>query len=205
MKREKDILSQEEEKEAQNAGTGKTVDIKKEIRGFIVYLAILLVIVFCVIHFVGQRTSVNGASMYPTLEDGDQLIVDKLTYRFKDPERFDIVVFPRELNGKSEFLIKRIIGLPGETVWIDEDGNIYIDGEILEEDYGLEPIDINHRYRAEDTITLGDDEYFVMGDNRNNSKDGRDPDVGNVSRDELEGRAWVRIFPFSKFGVLKHQ
>ena len=96
-----------------------------------------------------------------------------------------------------------ILGLPGETVQIDENGKIYINGEVLEENYGAETI--RSAGRASKPITLGEDEYFVMGDNRNNSKDSRSEDVGNVSRSQIIGRAWVRIWPLSKIGVLKHQ
>ena len=100
-------------------------------------------------------------------------------------------------------MIKRIIGLPGETVQIDENGNIYINGELLEENYGAETI--QNPGRAANPITLGDDEYFVMGDNRNNSKDSRSEEVGNVKRSQIIGRAWLRIWPLNKFGLLKHQ
>ena len=99
--------------------------------------------------------------------------------------------------------MKRIIGLPGETVQIDLEGNIYINGEILEEDYGLEPILFPGL--AAEPITLGEDEYFVLGDNRNNSSDSRDASVGNIHRDDIVGKAWVRIWPLNKIGVLKHQ
>ena len=93
--------------------------------------------------------------------------------------------------------------LPGETVQIDENGNIYINGELLEENYGAETI--QNPGRAANPITLGDDEYFVMGDNRNNSKDSRSEEVGNVKRSQIIGRAWLRIWPLNKFGLLKHQ
>ena len=104
---------------------------------------------------------------------------------------------------RKEYYIKRIIGLPGETVQIDENGNIYINGELLEENYGAETI--QNPGRAAKPITLGDDEYFVMGDNRNNSKDSRSEEVGNVKRSQIIGRAWLRIWPLNKFGLLKHQ
>ena len=140
--------------------------------------------------------------MNPTLENGDNLITDKISYRFSDPKRYDIVVFPFEdENGKRNF-IKRIIGLPGETVQI-KDGEVYINGELLGETYGKEKMD--YAGRASEPITLGDDEYFVLGDNRNNSKDSRYEDVGNISRDRLIGRAFFRIWPLSDFGLLKHQ
>ncbi|MBO5054964.1 MAG: signal peptidase I [Lachnospiraceae bacterium] len=174
----------------------------KEVLNTSLYLLIVLVMTFLVVTYVGQRTKVSGSSMEPTLSDGDNLIVDKISYRFSDPERFDIIVFPFRYAEKT-FYIKRIIGLPGETVYIDEEGTIYIDGEILEEDYGKEVI--TDPGRAYEPITLGEDEYFVMGDNRNNSSDSRDPVVGNIHRDEFVGKAWVRIWPLARMGVIKHQ
>ena len=170
----------------------------------ILYFALVAGITFLIIHFVGQRTVVNGVSMQPTLSDGDNLIVDKLSYRFRDPERFDIIVFPYKHKPKT-YYIKRIIGLPGETVQIDEQGNIYINGEILSESYGREIIRPENVGLAAEPIVLGEDEYFVMGDNRNNSTDSRFAQVGNIKREDIIGRAWVRIWPFSGFGILKHQ
>lgn len=178
----------------------KQKNMIKEIISWVVYIGVVVLLTYLIIHFVGQRTVVDGRSMNPTLNDGDNLIVEKLSYRFGDPERFDIIVFPYD---DSSYYIKRIIGMPGETVQIDLDGNIYIDGEILEEDYGMETI--LDPGRAINPITLGDDEYFVLGDNRNNSKDGRNELVGNIRRDKIVGRAWVRIWPLSDFGLLKHQ
>ncbi len=178
--------------------------VLREVLSTGLYLLIVLCLTYLVIAFVGQRTEVNGASMEPTLSDEDNLIVDKITYRFHDPERFDIIVFPYKFKEKTYF-IKRIIGLPGETVQIDAEGNIYIDGEILEESYGREVISAEHIGLAGEPITLGADEYFVMGDNRNNSTDSRVAQVGNIKRDDIIGRAWLRIWPFDKFGILKHQ
>lgn len=171
---------------------------------------LLSTVVFCVfvvlfsylfVTFVGQRTTVSGSSMESTLQDGDSLMVDKLTYRFKDPQRFDIIIFPPRIE-KDTLYIKRIIGLPGETIQIDEYGIIYINGTILPENYGLQVI--NNPGQAADPITLGEDEYFVMGDNRNNSTDSRVAQVGPVHRSEIVGKAFVRIYPFNKIGILKH-
>lgn len=178
----------------------KQTNMVKEVISWVVYFGVVILLTYLIIHFVGQRTVVDGRSMNPTLNDGDNLIVEKITYRFRDPERFDIIVFPYD---DSHYYIKRIIGLPGETVQIDLEGNIYINGEILEEDYGKETI--LDPGRAVQPVTLGDDEYFVLGDNRNNSKDGRNELVGNIKRDDIIGRAWVRIWPLSDFGLLKHQ
>lgn len=176
--------------------------VLKEILSTSIYLLLVLCVAYLIVTYVGQRTQVSGSSMENTLSDEDHLIVDKISYRFRDPERFDIIVFPFQYD-KDTYYIKRIIGMPGETVQIDTAGNIYIDGEILEEDYGLEVI--RNPGRASEPIQLGDDEYFVMGDNRNNSSDSRDPSVGNIHRDDIIGRAFIRIWPLSKFGILKHQ
>lgn len=178
--------------------------VLKELISTLLYLLGVLCLTWLVIHFVGQRTKVDGSSMEPTLSHEDNLIVDKISYRVRDPERFDIIVFPFRYQ-ENTYYIKRIIGLPGETVQIDEQGNIYIDGEKLTESYGREIIKAENIGIAAEPVKLGEDEYFVMGDNRNNSTDSRTEVVGNIHRDEIIGRAWVRIWPLSKFGVLKHQ
>ncbi len=176
--------------------------VLKEILSTSLYILFVLCAVYLVIHFVGQRTQVQGHSMEPTLSTEDNLIVDKISYRFHDPERFDIVVFPFRYE-ENIFYIKRVIGLPGETIRIDEKGNILINGEILEESYGKEVI--QSPGRAYEEIVLADDEYFLMGDNRNNSTDSRDPSVGNVRRDEIVGRAWLRIWPLDQVGFIEHR
>lgn len=181
--------------------TEEKPNVMRELLGMLVYVGIVLAITFLIITFVGQRTHVSGESMENTLDDGDQLIVDKLTYRFHDPERFDIIVFPFRYKDNT-YYIKRIIGLPGETVQI-ADGEIYINGEVLEESYGREVM--QDAGLAAEPITLGDDEYFVLGDNRNYSSDSRDPSVALIHRKEIIGRAWLRIWPLDSFGILKHQ
>ncbi len=187
--------------ELEEIETEEKPNVLKELLGMLIYVGIVLVITFLIITFVGQRTHVSGESMENTLDDGDQLIVDKLTYRFHDPERFDIIVFPFRYK-ENTYYIKRIIGLPGETVQI-LDGAIYINGAVLEESYGREVmLDAG---TAAEPITLGDDEYFVLGDNRNYSSDSRDPSVGVIHRKEIVGRAWLRIWPLDSFGILKHQ
>lgn len=178
--------------------------IMRELLNTAIYLLCVLGAVWLVITFVGQRTEVEGASMENTLHNGDNLIVDKLSYRFHDPERFDIIVFPFQFQDNT-YYIKRIIGLPGETVQIMDDGSIYINGEKLEENYGMEVIKPETIGRAAEPIELGDDEYFVMGDNRNNSSDSRKDMVGNITRENIIGKAWLRIWPVSDFGVLQHQ
>ena len=178
--------------------------VMKETISTLVYLLLVLCLTWFIIQFVGQRTEVDGGSMEPTLYNGDNLIVDKISYRFRDPERYDIIVFPFQYKEKTYF-IKRIIGLPGETVQIDLQGNIYIDGELLPEGYGREVIKPENIGLAMEPIVLGDDEYFVLGDNRNNSSDSRVESVGNIKREDIIGKAWLRIWPFERFGILKHQ
>ena len=187
---------------------GKTKKEKKshsvayELFGGLVYIAIIVGLTWLIITFVGQRTSVSGHSMETTLQDGDQLIVDKISYRFRDPKRYDIIVFPYQYE-ENTYYIKRIIGLPGETVQV-VDGYVYINGSRLESDiYGNELMDAP--MAASQPITLGEDEYFVLGDNRNHSQDSRDPSVGEVKKDTIMGKAWVRIYPFDKMGVIRHE
>lgn len=179
----------------------KEVSWKKEILSTVAYLLVVVALTFLFVQFVGQRTHVNGDSMNETLEDGDNLIVDKISYRFTDPERYDIIVFPYQYQEKT-YYIKRIIGMPGETVQII-DGMVYIDGEMLDESYGKEIM--QYSGIASEPIELGEDEYFVLGDNRNNSSDSRDPSVGNIHEDQIIGKAFIRIWPLNKFGILKHQ
>lgn len=189
-------------KENHNKGEEENKSVLRELLELLGYMAVVLILAGLIVTFVGQRTMVSGSSMENTLSDKDNLIVDKITYRFSDPQRFDIIVFPYQYE-KETYYIKRIIGLPGETVQITDDGDILINGEVLEESYGKETIESPGR--ASEPIVLGDDEYFVMGDNRNASADSREEDVGNIHRSDIIGRAWVRIWPLNKFGVLKHQ
>lgn len=175
-------------------------NVLKEILDISIYILGVLLVAYLVVHFIGQRTEVIGPSMEYTLMDGDNLIVDKISYRLNDPERFDIVVFPYRYDRKT-YYIKRIIGLPGETVQILEDGTILINGEKLTEYYGKEVI--LDAGRAIEPVTLSDDEYFVMGDNRNNSRDSRYEDVGNIKKSEFIGKVWIKIYPFREFGKVE--
>ena len=172
----------------------------KEIVGMILYVVAVFAVCFLIITYVGQRTKVEGSSMEPTLSNGDNLIVDKISYRFRNPERFDIIIFPYKYE-KDTFFIKRIIGMPGETVWINNSGEIYINGVLLSENYGLETI--KYAGLASTPITLGKDEYFVLGDNRNNSEDSRFANIGNIKKEYIIGKAWFRFAGFGDFGPIK--
>lgn len=145
--------------------------------------------------YVVQFAVVHGSSMETTVSEGDLLIVGKMNYHLAGPKRFDVIVLSKD--GKKD-LIKRVIGMPGEDVRIEK-GIIYINGEELHEDYGMDPMDPD----AEPVeIKLAKDEYFVLGDNRLASLDSRFSTVGPVQRKEIQGEALIRVYPFNKIGVL---
>lgn len=176
-------------------------NIWKELLGWIGYLAVVVLATYLIVTYVGVRTRVQGESMMPNLENGNHLIVDKVSYRFRDPKRYEIIVFPYKYQEKT-YYIKRIIGLPGEKIQII-DGYVYINDQKLEKDYGAEVM--ADAGIAAEPITLGEDEYFVLGDNRNHSSDSRVPNVGVLKRADLMGRAWVRIWPLNEIGVVSHE
>lgn len=176
---------------------------------FLIYAAIIVTCVFLVPNYVLAKNIVNGESMENTLHDKEQILTEMVSYRFGEPKRFDIIVFHHFFDNKNmnksdkdayEFYVKRIIGLPGERVRIEGD-TIYINGEPLEEHYGKDPI--SDSGRAEEEITLGEDEYFVLGDNREVSIDSRSSSVGNVKRDWILGKVCARVYPFDKIGSVK--
>lgn len=153
---------------------------------------------FCLAHFAVQRTVVRGSSMEPVLSNGDNLLVDRITsHKIK---RNDIVMFTYLLKEKT-YYVKRVIGLPGETVQITDDGYVLIDGKKLSDRYSRERI--KDPGLARYPIKLGANEYFVLGDNRNHSEDSRYSDVGPVRKEQIVGRVIYRIFPFDKAGKVK--
>ena len=164
--------------------------ILREILNNSLFLLAVFVITLLLVRYVGQRTVVVGSSMEHTLQDEDNLIVDKITYRFREPERFDIIVFPFSYADET-YYIKRIIALPGETVRIDYDGVIYINEEPLLENFGAETIE--DPGIAVNSIQLGPDEFFVLGDNRNSSEDSRSANIGIVSDSMIVGKAWFKF------------
>lgn len=181
-----------------NKNSGKRRAI---IRELLIYAAIIFIFVFFVPRYVFQLTIVDGESMTDTLQDSDRLFVEKVSYRFGDPDRFDIIVFyPFGRDDPDDYYVKRIIGLPGETVQII-DSVIYINNEPLSENYRKEPY-MAYNGIANEPLLLGEDEYFVLGDNRNGSTDSRDPDTGPVKRENIDGRVVLRVYPFNEFGLM---
>ena len=174
----------------------------REIISTILYLAILCAAVYFILHYVGQRTVVRGDSMDTTLSDGQNLIMDKLSYHFRDPERYDIVIFPGpEEYGEHPYYIKRVIGLPGDTIDI-EDVKIYINGstEPLQEDYLKEEWTVA---TGPYTFEVPEGSYFMMGDNRNDSWDARYWSNTYVTKDKILGKALFTYWPFAHFGKLE--
>ncbi len=154
--------------------------------------------------YVAHQTTVEGESMEPTLTDGDSVIIQRLSYYFADPKRYDVVVFPVSYDdgtAKKTYYIKRVIGLPGETVQII-DGSVYINNEKLDDDvYGAAAI--NEAGIAENPLVLGENQYFVMGDHRNMSTDSRNSYVGLVNKNDIIGEAWLCTWPLNHFGGVK--
>ncbi len=162
---------------------------------FIVMLVALLSFAFAIRCVIVEPVGVHGPSMLPTLEDGDYMVVEKLTYLFRDPVRGEMVTvyYP---NNDEYTCVKRVIGLPGETVTI-AGGYVYIDGELLDEPY----VYVDRTNSHDNAWTVPEDEIFVLGDNRIVSKDSSSSDVGCISQNRLVGRVALLLFPFSRFTV----
>ncbi len=164
---------------------------------WIVDIIAMIAFAYFTVYSFGSRMEVSGGSMNPALNSKDVVLIDRLSYDLGRPKRFDIAVFLRPEGGTN---MKRIIGLPGETVQIIEN-RIYINGELLQT--GEIPDIVTIAGVAEYPIELGDDEYFLLGDNRESSEDSRFATVGNVKREQLIGRVWFRFQPFSEMGLVQ--
>ena len=172
----------------------------KIIFSWIFKIALVCLFAFVFVWYYGQRVSVVGDSMNPVLYNGDIVLVNRAVYNASSPKRGDIVVFKPKGNENTHYYVKRIVGLPGETVQIIEN-RVYIDGEKLEEAY--DTTKINNVGIAGEEVTLAGDEYFVLGDDRENSEDSRSADIGAVKREYLYGRAWYIISPGKHRGFVK--
>ena len=165
-------------------------------------IAILIVVIlaYSIVTFGIQSVTMIGQSMDPALTNQDVVLINKRAYTFHNPKRYDIIAFKLKEDTESYFNIKRIIGLPGETVQI-KNGKIFIDGNVLT-DLPFEDL-IMTEGLAVDAITLDENEYFVIGDNCNNSEDSRFVNIGNISDKEISGKVFFRISPRSEFGFVK--
>ncbi len=162
-------------------------------------IAVVCLFAFVAVWYFGQRVSTVGDSMSPVLRNGDVVLVNRIVYNATTPKRGDVIVFKPKGNENDHYYIKRIVGLPGETIEIIEN-RVYIDGERLEEDY--ETTNIDDVGVVDEKLKLAGDEYFVLGDNREQSEDSRDADVGNVKREYIYGKAWFVITPGDEFGFV---
>ncbi|MBD5639287.1 signal peptidase I [Clostridium botulinum] len=167
----------------------------KELMEIVKSIIVAVIAAFLIITFVFETVSVEGHSMDPTLNNRDRLIVEKVSYYFRKPKDGDIVVIKYPSDTREKF-IKRVIAVPGDTVSI-HDNKVYVNGKAKEESYILENYmeDFNE-------VKVPENSVFVMGDNRNHSRDSRFPDVGFVNYKLVVGRAAIRIYPFNKFGSL---
>lgn len=174
-----------------------TPSAKKVIKEIIIWI-LLIVITISASYFITTnvfvKTSVSGTSMEPTLKEGQVVIVNKLEYYIKSPKRNDVIVYKQSNKEHSYFEIKRVIGLPGETVKI-KNGIVYINDEAMKEKVKTEAI--SNSGLAEEGVKLDDNEYFVLGDNRNGSEDSRFAGIGNVLKNEILGKAVATEKPFS--------
>lgn len=167
---------------------------------YAIYLLILVFVLFLAPNYLMEKYLVDGTSMENSLHDGEQVLIEKVSRYFTGPERFDIVVFTKNHGTYTKTYIKRVIGLPGETVQII-DNRIFINGEELSEEFGKNPME--SAGMASEPVVLGENEYFVLGDNRKVSADSREKSIGTVKKEELEGVVFLRIAPFSAFGKVK--
>lgn len=166
------------------------------IQTIVVALAIFVIVYL----FFFQPHQVKGNSMMPNFSNGEYLLTDKITYRFQEPKKGDVIIFTAPKNQEYEY-IKRIIGLPAETIRI-EGGEIFINGEKLKEEYLSQKTKTHsgHFLKEGQLFTIPEGQYFVIGDNRDHSSDSRE--WGTVPKENIIGRAWLRYWPFDKFGLV---
>jgi len=171
--------------------------IGREIFEWIMVFVVAGALAFVVRTFIFEPVRVDGASMMYTLEDGEFMIATKFDYLLGDPERFDIVICNYPNTSDGMYRVKRVIGMPDETIELRA-GELYVDGKHVEQNFEMTP---NEAYFGPYTVPPG--HYFVIGDNRNNSKDSRSAMVGPLSRDEIKGHVRAVVFPFGRFRLME--
>ena len=172
----------------------------REVVTWVLEIALTVAVAAVVVFFLGVRVPMVGSSMEGTLENGDTVLVNRFVYKLFSPKANDIIVFLPNGNEKSHYYIKRVIAVPGDTVQI-VDGRVYVNGEPFQEE--IENPTIAEGLLAEEPVVVGEDEYFVLGDNRDNSEDSRYANIGNVKKEHILGKAWFIVSPWKKFGFLK--
>ena len=175
-------------------------ELIREVLVWTFQIAIVCLIAFVLVWYFGQRVSMVGDSMNPVMENGNVTLINRIVYDASTPKRGDVIAFKPNGNDISYYYIKRIVGLPGETIEI-RDGKIFIDEEELEEEYITTEID--DVGIVDEPMKLGNNEFFVLGDDRQNSEDSRTANIGNVKRSEIEGKVWFVVSPGDNFGFVK--
>ena len=173
-----------------------TAWIRRVVHWIVDVVVVIALAWFLVYGFCGQ-VRILGNSMQPLLDAEDVVLVNRLAYDLGKPRRFDVVVFEREDRQKN---VKRVIGLPGETVQI-KGGLVFIDDELLDAQDNLEQVSLAGM--ADSPVKLGEDEYFLLGDNRDSSEDSRFANIGNVKREQIQGKVWFRILPLLKLDLIR--
>ena len=149
---------------------------------------------FLIVRFGLETMNVSGSNMEPTLNDGENILINKMSYKLHSVKRNDIVVVRQNGSEHNYYVIQRVIGLPGEKIKISN-GEVYIDGKVLDEKYDFSLM--KNGGLAMEEITLDNDEYFMLCDNRNDCEDSRNASVGNVLKSSIVGKAWIRTEPFA--------
>ena len=160
----------------------------------LIEIALVVSAAYAITHYGLEKMNISGDYMNPTLKDGDKILINKMSYIISSVKRNDVVVIKQEGSGHSYYSVARVMGLPGETVKI-EDGYLYINGKQLEEKYNF-PVMENGGLALEDII-LDEDEYFVLCDNRNEGEDSRNANTGNILKKNITGKAWLRTGPLA--------
>lgn len=172
----------------------------KQVLTYLKDILFCIVFAYIFVTFIAQNAIVSGDSMLPTLKDGDVMLVNKVIYRIAEPQKGDVIAFNFNDNGVNKRFIKRVIGQPGDTIDI-RDGSVYVNDEELKEPYV-------HVVTMEGTAyaypyTVEEDSFFVLGDNRNRSRDSRDSSVGTVSGEQIIGKAKLRLWPITRIGFIR--
>ncbi len=176
----------------------KQKDSKHNIKDWIITIFLFIIVFLFVRTFIGQPVMTNGESMSPTLVHGDRIFVEKLSYLFNEPKRGDIIVFPYPADPSKEY-IKRIIGMPGDIIDL-RNNQFYVNDERIDDPFEVDVVPLGD---VQFPITVGEDKYFVLGDNRIVSHDSRHSEVGLIDKGDILGKASFVFYPFSRIRLIK--